>query len=126
MSALTADEVAAIWTEINAVSCELEALSVPFAAAIVTERIPNELLGQWIRRDSAKRCTAIRDNEESREALRLKLRELHARLPPTGEASGQHLVIANTLGTCYVRESEPEYVGEVNVPVDEWAWCDPP
>jgi hypothetical protein len=122
LSDLTQQQVTEIWAEINRLNCELAAASVPFAAAIVTERIPHERLGVWIRRDSAKRCIAVRDNEEHRAALRLKLRELHAQLPPAGEASGMHLVIANTLGTCYVRASEPEYVGEVNVPVDEWNW----
>jgi hypothetical protein len=40
--------------------------------------------------------------------LSREIAELRSRLPKTGEASGQHLVFARTLGTVYVRASEPE------------------
>ncbi len=47
-------------------------------------------------------------SETQRRKLIAELSDLRAQLPPTGEASGQHLVLARTLGTVYVRESEPE------------------
>ncbi len=46
--------------------------------------------------------------ESRREALRQERQDLLAQLPKAGEASGQHLVMARTLGTVIVRESQPD------------------
>jgi hypothetical protein len=52
---------------------------------------------------------ALVAREQQMDALRRERANLLASLPPTGEASGMHLVLARTLGTVYVRASEPVY-----------------
>jgi hypothetical protein len=92
MTQLTQEQVAAIWTRINAIGCELQALSASAGTNI-------------LRRNAAD---LNRAHEERSAILRQELAELQSQLPRTGEASGMHLVFARTLGTCYVRASEPE------------------
>ena len=46
--------------------------------------------------------------EERREALRRERESLSAQLPPTGEASGQRLVMGRFLGTVILRETQFE------------------
>lgn len=48
-------------------------------------------------------------HEQRFETLRKERESLLAQLPPTGEASGMHLVLGKTLGTTIVRESENDY-----------------
>jgi hypothetical protein len=63
-----------------------------------------------------------REHEEFIAALSLERVELLGQLPPIGMASGQRLVLASTLGTVCLRDSEPE--PEVTIPVDEWDWSE--
>lgn len=86
---MTVDE---IHTRMNAIECELQALSASASSNILRKNATQ------LNQAHEERCAVLR-----REKL-----DLLAQLPPTGEASGQHMVFARTLGTCYVRASESE------------------
>jgi hypothetical protein len=116
---------AELWSRINEITSELEALSSPAVLVSDGPRLPGESLGAWIHRDSERRCEAVRSREARSAALRLELRELRAKPPKEGMASGQRLVIYRGLGEVILRDDpEPEYA-EVNVPRDEWDWSEP-
>jgi hypothetical protein len=100
-------DVTATWARLNAIGCELRALSDGASTHI-------------LRRDAGR---LNREYEERSAALRRELADLQAKLPKTGAASGQRLVMSRALGTIYLRDFEPE--PEVHVPRDEWDWSEP-
>jgi hypothetical protein len=101
-------DVAALWTRINEINCELDALYAGAATNV-------------LRRDAGRRNAEC---EERGAALRRELAEVRAKLPAEGMASGMRLVMSRALGTIYLRgDPEPEFV-QVSVPVDEWDWSE--
>jgi hypothetical protein len=118
------EQVTALWVRINEINCELEALSAPAALVSDGARLANESLAAWLRRDNERRCESARHREERAATLRLELKELRAKLPPEGMASGQRLVIYRGLGEMILRDDpEPEFA-QVNVPRDDWDWSE--
>jgi len=70
---------------------------------------------------SADADSLNREREKRFAALGRERSELAAKLPPTGMASGQRVVIAKVLGD--VRDwPEPKPEGDVEGPEDIWGW----
>jgi hypothetical protein len=101
-------DVAALWTRINEINCELESLSADAGSNI-------------LRRDAGKRNA---DYERRTAVLRLELAELRAKLPPAGIASGMRLVMSRALGEIILRDDPEPSFAEVNTPVDIWDWSE--
>lgn len=102
------NDVAALWTRINEINCELEALSTHASSNI-------------LRRDAGRRNA---EYGQRCEVLRCELGELRAKLPAEGMASGQRLVMARALGGITLRDDpEPAYA-DVHTPIDIWDWSE--
>jgi hypothetical protein len=100
------DQVAALWTRINELNCELDALYADAATNI-------------LRRDAGRRNAEC----EGRAAvLRHDLAEARAALPAEGMRSGQRLVMYRGVGEVVLRDDpEPEFA-EAETPLDIWDW----
>jgi hypothetical protein len=101
-------DVTALHVRINAITCELDALSAGASTNI-------------LRPDAGERNA---EHERRTAVLRHELAGLRALLPAAGMASGQRLVIYQGLGEVILRDDpEPEYV-EADTPVDLWDWSE--
>jgi hypothetical protein len=101
-------DVAALWTRINEINCELDALYAGAATNV-------------LRRDAGRRNAQC---EAQAAALRQELVEVRAKLPAEGMASGQRLVMARGLGEIVLRDDpEPAYA-DAQTPVDIWDWSE--
>jgi hypothetical protein len=86
------DNIAAIWTRLNAIGCELQSLS---------DNASHNVL--------RRNCGQLnREYEERAAELRREQVDLRGRLPPEGMASGQRMVFARSPAEIILRESEPE------------------
>ena len=92
MSHFSQEQVAAIWARLNALGCELQALSDDASRNI-------------LRRNAGQ---LNREYEQRSAELRREQAELRGRLPAEGMATNQRLVLGRFLGTVILRESDPE------------------